>query len=160
MSGGSWKRERSPCLDEVDPESKYDDRQLFISTRVARRKRVRAVDERRSEHVRQVVAVAVPRRSGRRHRLGRAVAERVEERADGGRRRRSAGSARVSPGQFDDRRHVLAVAEELDRRVSDGGTSARVRRTVPVRVVVRHHVVDLLSVKLVYVTHVRPHDAL
>jgi len=158
----------SPWLDEVDPQPEYDGRQLSVSSRVARREGIGAVDERRPEHVRQVAAVAVPRRTGRRRRLGRAVAERVEERADRGRRRRSAvgggsspaaGGGGVGAGQLDGRCDVLAVTEELDGHVADAGTPARVRRTIPVRVVVPHHVVDFLPVKLEYVTYVRAHDA-
>jgi len=151
-----------PGLDKIDPQPKYDDWELSVSTCVAGGKRVRAVDERRSEHIRQVVAVAVPLRTRRRRQLGRAGAERVQERADRAHSRRSlsgGGGMRVGPGQFDHGRHVLAVAEELNCRISDGGTSSRVRRTIPVGVVVRHHVVDLLTVKLEHIANVRAHDA-
>lgn len=157
------EHERLPWLDETNPEPKYDGRQLFLSTRVAGGKRVRAVDQRRSEHIRQVVAVAIPRWTRQSRWVGRAVTERVQERADCGARRRSPGSGSstcMCPGQFDGRRHVLPVAEELDSHISNSRSSSRVGRTIPVCVVVRHYVVDLLSVKLEYVTYVGAHDAL
>jgi len=115
--------------------------------------------------------VAVPRRTGRRRRLGRAVAERVQERADRARRRpapaggggpaAAAGGGGVGAGQLDGGGDVLAVGEELDGHVPDGGGATRVgrRRTVPVGVVVGHDVVQLLTVELEHVAYVRPHDA-
>ena len=91
----------SPGLDEVEPHPQHDDRQLFVAARIARLERVGAVDQRRSEHERQLVSVAVPHRPGSRRRLGRAVAERVQVRADRGRRRSSPGCVGVGT---DDRR--------------------------------------------------------
>ena len=142
MSGGRCElgitNTNSPGLDEADPQPQYDGRQLLISPRVAGRERVRPVDERRPEHVGQVAAVAVPRRTGRRRRLGRAVAERVQVRPDRARRSPRRSPDRVPDGSPDRDRSPYLCPDLIPDRSSNQSSDQRPGPDLsPVRVAVR-----------------------